>query len=85
MSAFRTLDQWIGASTEFVCERWGEGEACVEFYAPVTRLDGMTWIHPAWAREYEWPDICRRATRIWLVSGSLWNPRDFRLIHAASA
>jgi len=79
----KTLDELIAASTEFVCERWGTGEASVLFYAPLTRTGGMTWIHPGWAREYEWGEIRRRATRIWAVSGSLWNPGDFSLIHGA--
>jgi|GEM_PF-1769447 len=75
-----TLDHLIRESREFVCEHWGAGEASVAFYAPLTRIDGVTWIHPAWAREYTWEEITGRATRIWRVSGSLWNPLAFRLI-----
>ena len=76
----KTMDQLIRESREFVCESWGKGEANVVFYAPVTRFDGRTWIHPAWAREAVWSDITLRADRIWRVSGSLWNPLGFRLI-----
>ncbi len=74
------LDERIAESTEFVCERWGKGEASVEFYAPVTRMDGMTWLHPTWAKEWRWEDLQCRATRVWRVSGSLWNPREFVLV-----
>ncbi len=58
----------------------GQGDASVVFYAPVTRIDGITWIHPAWAKEYTWAEITLRAARIWRISGSLWNPVAFRLI-----
>jgi len=71
----------IAESTEFVCERWGKGEEWIAFYAPVTRLNGALWIHPTWMREYRWEDLVRRATRVWLISGSFWNPGGFRLIH----
>lgn len=76
----KTLDLIIRESREFVCETWGKGEASVVFYAPLTRIDGITWIHPAWAREYTWKEITFRAARIWQISGSLWNPGTFRLI-----
>jgi hypothetical protein len=76
----KTLDDIIRESREFVCEFWGKGEAGVTFYAPVTRIDGVTWIHPAWAREFTWEAVTQRAARIWQVSGSLWNPVGFRLI-----
>jgi len=76
----KTLDRLIQESREFVCEQWGQGEASVAFYAPVTRMDGITWIHPAWAKESTWRDITLRADRIWRVSGSFWNPVGFRLI-----
>ena len=77
----KTLDRMIAESTEFVCERWGQGEAFVEFYAPLTRgTDGITWIHPAWARDYPWEEITARATCIWRVSGSLWNPGTLTLV-----
>ena len=76
----KTMDHIIRESREFVCEHWGQGEACVVFYAPLTRIDGITWIHPAWAREGTWGEITARAARIWRVSGSLWNPVAFRLI-----
>ena len=75
-----TLDHTIAASTEYVCECWGHGDAAVIFYAPLTRENGMVWIHPTWAREFAWSEIKGRATRIWRVNGSLWNPRDFQLI-----
>ena len=75
-----TRDRSIMASTEFVSESWGQGDATVVFYAPLTRENGMIWLHPAWAREYPWEEITRRATRIWKVTGSLWNPREFVLI-----
>jgi hypothetical protein len=74
----KTLDRIIAESREFVCECWGKGG--VIFYAPVTRIDGVTWIHPAWAREFTWEAITLRSARIWQVSGSLWNPAGFRLI-----
>ena len=76
----KTLDLIIQESREFACEFWGKEGAGVVFYAPMTRIDGVTWIHPAWAREFTWPGITRRAARIWQVSGSLWNPGGFRLI-----
>lgn len=76
----KTLDAYIRESREFVCEEWGKGEAVVAFYAPVTHVDGVTWIHPAWARESTWSAITARADRIWRVSGSFWNPSGFRLI-----
>lgn len=76
----KTMDRIIQESREFVCEHWGQGEASVVFYAPLTRIEGITWIHPAWAKEYAWDEITRRAARIWRVSGSLWNPVAFRLI-----
>jgi len=76
----KTMDCIIRESREFVCERWGQGEASVAFYAPVTRIDGITWIHPAWAKEATWGEITARAARIWRVSGSLWHPVAFRLI-----
>ena len=75
-----TLDNLIASSTEFVCETWGQGEASVAFYAPITRDNGVTWLHPTWAREATWVDIRERATRIWRVRGSLWNPRGFVLM-----
>ncbi|MEI8235503.1 MAG: hypothetical protein WCH57_12580 [Verrucomicrobiota bacterium] len=81
----KTLDQLIRESREFVCESWGVGDANVLFYAPVTRFDGRTWIHPAWAREAAWSEITVRADRIWRVSGSLWNPLAFRLIWRGDA
>lgn len=77
----RFYDHEITASTEFVCELWGRGEATVAFYAPVTRHGGFIWIHPTSARNASWEEMKRRATRIWQVHGSLWNPRDFTLIH----
>jgi len=76
----KTMDRIIQESREFVCEHWGQGEASVVFYAPLTRIDGITWIHPAWAKEYTWREITLRSARIWRVSGSLWNPVAFRLI-----
>ena len=76
----KTMDRIIRESREFVCEHWGQGDASVVFYAPLTRVDGITWIHPAWAREASWGEITLRAARIWRVSGSLWNPVAFRLI-----
>jgi hypothetical protein len=81
----KTLDQIIRESREFVCESWGKGDANVLFYAPVTRFDGRTWIHPTWAREATWWDMTQRADRIWRVSGSLWNPGEFRLVWRAEA
>lgn len=81
----KTLDQLIRDSREFVCEQWGPNGASVAFYAPLTRLDGITWIHPAWAKEYPWMEITARATRIWRISGSLWNPGHFRLIWRGTA
>ena len=75
-----TLDRLIPASTEFICECWGQGDATVTFYAPITRVDGAVWMHPTWAREYPWAEICAKASRIWRVSGSLWNPGNFVLI-----
>jgi len=79
--AERLQDEEIAASTEFVCEEWGRGEATVAFYAPVTRRGRALWIHPTWARTASWEEMKRRATRIWLIRGSLWNPREFTLIH----
>jgi len=76
----KTMDVIIRESREFVCEHWGQGEASVVFYAPLTRIDGITWIHPAWAKEYTWAEITLRADRVWRVAGSLWNPIGFRLI-----
>ncbi len=76
----KTLDIIIRESREFVCEHWGQGEAGVAFYAPLTRIDGITWIHPAWSKEYTWPEITQRADRVWRISGSFWNPVAFRLI-----
>ena len=76
----KTLDLIIQESREFVCEPWGEGEASITRYAPVTHFEGITWIHPAWAREATWPEITLRADRIWRVRGSLWNPIGFHLI-----
>jgi len=75
-----TLDKSIAASTEFACECWGHGDATVSFYAPITRENGMIWMHPTCAREFKWAEIQGRATAIWRVSGSLWNPRGFELI-----
>ena len=76
----KTLDIIILESREFVCEYWGQGEASVAFYAPLTRIDGITWIHPAWSKEYTWSEITSRADRVWRISGSFWNPVGFRLI-----
>jgi len=76
----KTLDLIIRESREFVCEHWGPRNAGVTFYAPLTRVDGLTWIHPTWAKEYRWDEITAKATRIWRVSGSLWNPVGFSLI-----
>ena len=76
----KTSHSMIAESREFVCEEWGKGEETGRFYAPVTRVDGITWIHPAWARESTWGAITARAARIWRVSGSFWNPGGFRLI-----
>ncbi|MEI6351912.1 MAG: hypothetical protein WCP06_12500 [Verrucomicrobiota bacterium] len=76
------LDQLIEASTEFVCEQWGQGEAALTLYAPVTRIDGTTWVHPAWAREATLTEMKKRATRIWKVRGSLWNPQEYVLVWA---
>ncbi len=76
----KTSHSTIAESREFVCEEWGKGEETVTFYAPITREDGVTWIHPAWARESTWGAITARADRIWRVSGSFWNPGGFRLI-----
>jgi len=76
----KTLDLIIQESREFVCVFWGKGEAGVVFYAPLTRIDGVTWIHPAWSKEFTWEGITQRAARIWQVSGSFWNPVGFRLI-----
>ena len=75
-----SLDQLIETSTEFVCEQWGQAEGTLTLFAPVTRIDGITWIHPAWARESTWAEMQQRATRIWCVRGSLWNPREYVLI-----
>jgi hypothetical protein len=77
------MDRAIAESTEFVCEKWGVGNASVSWYAPVTRADGVTWVHPTWAREASWEEITKRATRIWKVTGSLWNPSGFRLVWQA--
>ena len=81
----KTRNQIIQESREFVCEAWGKGEASVLFYAPVTHEDGGTWIHPAWAREATWAEMTQRADRIWRVSGSFWNPLEFRLVWRAEA
>lgn len=80
MSSLR--DREIAGSTEFVCEWWGRGEGVIAFYAPVTREKGAVWIHPTWARSTSWEEMTRRATRIWGIRGSLWNPRDFTLLYA---
>ncbi len=75
-------DALIATSTEFVCERWSHGEGAIYFYAPVTRdPEGRTWLHPTCARVYQWEVIRARATRIWRVNGSFWNPHGFTLIH----
>jgi hypothetical protein len=81
----KTVDELVQASTEFVCETWGAGEASITFYAPVTRWDGGVWIHAAWARDLPWCEVKTRATRIWSVRGSLWNPLAFKLIWSAAA
>ena len=75
-----TLDCLVAASTEFVCETWGQGEATLSRYAPVTREGATVWLHPTCAREATWAEITGRATRIWRVCGSLWNPRGFVLV-----
>lgn len=79
-----TMDGLIAASREYVCERWGVGEAVVELYAPVTRLNGRVWIHPTWAKEMRQEEAKRCASRIWRVSGSLWNPASFKLVHSTT-
>jgi hypothetical protein len=77
-----TLGQAATTTTEFVCERWGQGEAYVDLYAPLTRGDdGTIWIHPTGAKDYQWEVIVSRATRIWRVSGSFWNPGTLTLIY----
>jgi hypothetical protein len=76
----KTFPNIIIETREFVCEEWGKDEETVTFYAPLTRVDGVVWIHPAWAREAPWAAITARADRIWRVSGSFWNPIGFRLI-----
>ena len=76
----KTFPSIIAESREFVCEEWGKGEARVTLYAPLTRVDGVTWIHPTWAKEAAWAAITARADRIWHLSGSFWNPLGFRLI-----
>jgi len=76
----KTLDRLIEASTEFVYEQWGRGEASLMFFAPVTRDAGTVWTHPTWAREYTWDEITRKATRIWRVRGSLWNAQEYSLV-----
>ncbi len=78
-----STQELASASTEFVCETWGAGEASVTFYAPVTRCGGAVWIHAASARDLPWCEVERKATRVWQVSGSLWNPLAFRLIWSA--
>lgn len=74
----KTIDRLIAESTEFVCEKWVTSGLC--WYAPVTRWNGMTWVHPTWAKEVSWEEITRRATRIWEVHGSLWNPSGCRIV-----
>ena len=76
----KTAHEIIRESREFVCEVWGKGEANVAFYAPMTRENGVVWIHPAWAREATWESMVSKADRIWRVSGSFWNPVGFQLI-----
>jgi len=77
-----TIDCIIAESTEFVCERWGQGEATVDRYAPLTRdAAGRVWIHPGWARDCSWEEMTARATSIWGISGSFWNVGGFVLIY----
>lgn len=75
------LDRMVAQSREFVCQRWGDHDAYVELYAPVTRWNGAFWIHATWARECPAAEIRARATRIWAISGSFWNPGVFRLLY----
>ena len=76
----KTFHRHICESREFICEEWGKADETVTFYAPLTRVDGKLWVHPAWAKEATWAAITSRADRIWRVSGSFWNPVAFRLI-----
>ena len=75
-----TVNEIIAESTEFVCENWGQGELGITYFAPVTRDNGTTWVHATLAREGTLEEMRRRATRIWRVTGSLWNPTQYTLI-----
>jgi len=81
----KTLDRLIIESTEFVCEEWDADQGGLQWYAPVTRMGDVVWVSPTWAKESTRVEMTRRATRIWQVNGSLWNPKGFRLVWEAPA
>ena len=78
----KTFPELIAESTEFVCSEMGFGQEDYKIlrFAPVTRLDGMVWIHATHAREATLDEMRRRASIIWKVV-DFWNPGEWRLIH----
>lgn len=69
-------------STEFLCETWGSGEFSIRRYAPLVREpNGRRWVCPMLARDWSWAEVTDRATRIWAIQGSFWNPQAPRLIY----
>ena len=78
----KTFHESVMDSTEFAAMRLGNGDKSVTFFAPITRIEGVTWIHPTYQREFTWDEAKKIASRIWIVSGSLWNPVAFRLVYS---
>jgi len=72
-------------SQEFALFRWhGKDDGFVEFFAPITRDNGITWIHISRAFDSTFESMKSQATRIYEVTGSLVSPKSFKLIYDCS-
>ncbi|XHR29622.1 MAG: hypothetical protein ACFUZC_03500 [Chthoniobacteraceae bacterium] len=77
----KTISRIVAESTEFVFEEIGYGpSAKILRFAPVTRIDGIVWVHPTYARESTLAQMKGRASLLWQIT-SLWNPGPWRLVY----
>ncbi|HWL51729.1 MAG TPA: hypothetical protein VNQ90_04800 [Chthoniobacteraceae bacterium] len=72
-------------SREFaVCRWYGKDDGYIEFFAPITRDQGVTWIHVSRAFDSTLESMKSQAARIYEVTGSLVSPKSFKLIYDCS-
>ncbi len=76
----RTIDEIIETATDYAAQEIFKDGDSITLYAPITVIDGVTWIHPTHAKDLPFEEVSRRAVRIWKIRGSFWNIAGLRLI-----